>query len=177
MRGMQGMQGVGMQGMRIGKLGTGTVSRSSGARLSCLGEGWEGFVLEVGAKRKQPLSCSLRSSCHPGRRRPRVQNKALHLQINKNKRAARTQEYFTINLHKTSAVPSVPAAPEPLPGSEQVLGVVGDAPQIPPGLGGGGNGESLPNPISAPKEAPQVGGSWASSPESQNFSTVQNVVP
>lgn len=169
MRGMQGMQGMGMQGMWIGKLGTGTVSRSSGARLSCLGEGWEGFVLGVGAKRKQPLSCSLRSSCHPGRQaQARLQNKALHLQINKNKRAARTQEYFTINLHKTSAVPNVLAAPEPLPSSEQVLGVVGDAPQIPPGL---------PNPISAPKEAPQVGGSWASSPESQNFSTVQNVVP
>lgn len=105
------------------------------------------------------LNCSLRSSCLPGRRRPRVQNKALHLQINKNKRGVKTQEYFTINLHKSSAVLNVPAAPEPLPGSEQVLGMVGDAPQVPPDQGGDGNGGSLPNPISAPKEALQVGGS------------------
>lgn len=184
-----GMQGIGIQGMQgngggnVGDGGAGNEDReagdrdshnSSGTRVSCLGEG---FVLGVGAKRKKPLNCSLRSSCHPSRRRPRVQNKALHLQINKNKRGARMQEYFTINLHKTWAVPNVPAAPEPLLVSEQVLGMVGDVPQIPPGQGGSGNGGSLPNHISAPKEAPQVGGSWLSSSESQNFSTVQNVLP
>lgn len=64
---------MGMQGMGMGKLGTQALSRSSGIRLSCLGEGCGGFVLGVGAKRKQPLNCSLLSSCHPGRRRPRAE--------------------------------------------------------------------------------------------------------
>lgn len=55
MRGMQGMQGMGMQGMWIGKLGAGTVSHSSGARLSCLGEGWGGFLLMGGGQEEAAI--------------------------------------------------------------------------------------------------------------------------